>query len=67
MLLFNERISAAQASSCGLVTQVYPHDVFEHEVWSKMDRFAESAMPKVNNLSLLVSFQSNHFCQDNQG
>jgi len=44
MLLFNAKLTAAEASDLGLVTQVFPDDVFQAQVWEKIKVMA--ALPK---------------------
>ena len=48
MLLFNEKLSAQQACDSGLITRVYNDEVFETEVWTKLEKYCESAMPNVS-------------------
>lgn len=36
MLLFNKKLTAAQACDLGLVTEVFPDSSFQAEVWSRL-------------------------------
>ncbi|XP_067932105.1 enoyl-CoA delta isomerase 2-like [Watersipora subatra] len=44
MLLFNKKISAQEACTLGLVTEVFPDQSFEEEVWKRVKAY--SALPK---------------------
>lgn len=44
MLLFNQKLSASEACSLGLVTQVFPAADFETQVWDKIKSMAQ--LPK---------------------
>lgn len=46
MLLFNKKMTAAEAHHCGLVTEVFPHAVFQAEVWPKLRELAQ--LPKLS-------------------
>uniref|UniRef100_A0A3P9KLI7 Enoyl-CoA delta isomerase 2 n=1 Tax=Oryzias latipes TaxID=8090 RepID=A0A3P9KLI7_ORYLA len=49
MLLFNKKLTAAQACSLGLVTEVFPDSSFQSEVWSRLKAYAQ--LPR-NSLAL---------------
>ncbi|XP_006022251.1 enoyl-CoA delta isomerase 2, mitochondrial-like [Alligator sinensis] len=49
MLLFNKKLTAREACAQGLVTEVFPDQVFQEEVWRKLKAFA--SLPK-NSLAL---------------
>merc|ERR1711990_35068 len=44
MLMFNAKLTASEASSLGLVTQVFPDDQFQDQVWEKINSMA--TLPK---------------------
>jgi len=44
VLLFNAKLTAKEASDLGLVTQVFPDDQFQTQVWEKIDGMAK--LPK---------------------
>ncbi|KAJ9580256.1 hypothetical protein L9F63_004069 [Diploptera punctata] len=44
MLYFGRQMCAHDAMECGLVSKVFPHAIFEKEVWPKLEELAE--MPK---------------------
>lgn len=44
MLLFNKKISAHEACSLGLVTEVFPDNSFQTEVWKRIESYAK--LPK---------------------
>ncbi|XP_013918393.1 PREDICTED: enoyl-CoA delta isomerase 2, mitochondrial [Thamnophis sirtalis] len=52
MLLFNKKLTAAEACSQGLVTEVFPDSTFQKEVWARLKAYAN--LPKK---SLAVSKQ----------
>lgn len=41
MLLFNKKLTAAQACDLGLVTEVFPDSSFHSEVWSRLKAYAQ--------------------------
>ena len=41
MLLFNKKITAAEACRLGLVTEVYPDASMQSEVWPRLVELAE--------------------------
>uniref|UniRef100_A0A3B4ZY24 Enoyl-CoA delta isomerase 2 n=1 Tax=Stegastes partitus TaxID=144197 RepID=A0A3B4ZY24_9TELE len=41
MLLFNKKLTAAQASELGLVTEVFPDSSFQSEVWTRLKAYAQ--------------------------
>ncbi|KAM7390006.1 hypothetical protein PAMA_008261 [Pampus argenteus] len=41
MLLFNKKLTAAQACELGLVTEVFPDSSFQSEVWSRLKAYAK--------------------------
>ncbi|XP_060920985.1 enoyl-CoA delta isomerase 2, mitochondrial isoform X1 [Labrus mixtus] len=41
MLLFNKKLTAAQASELGLVTEVFPESSFQSEVWTRLKSYAK--------------------------
>lgn len=41
MLLFNKKLTAAQACDLGLVTEVFPDSSFQAEVWSRLKGYGE--------------------------
>ncbi|CAI5780054.1 enoyl-CoA delta isomerase 2, mitochondrial-like isoform X3 [Podarcis lilfordi] len=49
MLLFNKKLTAAEACSQGLVTEVFPDQVFQKEVWARLKAYA--SLPK-NSLAV---------------
>lgn len=49
MLLFNKKLTAAQACEVGLVTEVFPESSFQSEVWTRLKAYAK--LPK-NSLAL---------------
>lgn len=51
MLLFNKKLTAAQACAWGLVTEVFPDGTFQKEVWERLKAYA--SLPK--NVSTLNS------------
>ncbi|KAJ6651294.1 hypothetical protein lerEdw1_021106 [Lerista edwardsae] len=44
MLLFNKKLTAAEACSLGLVTEVFPDNTFQKEVWTRLKAYAN--LPK---------------------
>ncbi|KAL8182487.1 UNVERIFIED_CONTAM: Enoyl-CoA delta isomerase 2, mitochondrial, partial [Gekko kuhli] len=40
MLLFNKKLTAAEACSAGLVTEVFPDRTFQKEVWARLKAYA---------------------------
>ncbi|XP_010122339.1 PREDICTED: enoyl-CoA delta isomerase 2, mitochondrial [Chlamydotis macqueenii] len=52
MLLFNKKLTAAEACAQGLVTEVFPDRTFQKEVWARLEAYA--SLPKN---SLVVSKQ----------
>ncbi|XP_066480461.1 enoyl-CoA delta isomerase 2-like isoform X2 [Tiliqua scincoides] len=40
MLLFNKKLTAAEACSLGLVTEVFPDNTFQKEVWTRLKAYA---------------------------
>ncbi|XP_060630746.1 enoyl-CoA delta isomerase 2-like isoform X2 [Anolis sagrei] len=40
MLLFNKKLTAAEACSWGLVTEVFPDSTFQKEVWTRLKAYA---------------------------
>lgn len=44
MLLFNKKLTAAEACAQGLVTEVFPDSSFQKEVWARLEAFA--SLPK---------------------
>ncbi|KAM6454717.1 enoyl-CoA delta isomerase 2 isoform 1-T1 [Liasis olivaceus] len=44
MLLFNKKLTAAEACSRGLVTEVFPDSTFQKEVWTRLKAYAN--LPK---------------------
>ncbi|XP_070796824.1 enoyl-CoA delta isomerase 2 isoform X1 [Pituophis catenifer annectens] len=44
MLLFNKKLTAAEACSQGLVTEVFPDSTFQKEVWARLKAYAN--LPK---------------------
>ncbi|XP_008940947.1 PREDICTED: enoyl-CoA delta isomerase 2, mitochondrial [Merops nubicus] len=44
MLLFNKKLTAAEACAQGLVTEVFPERTFQKEVWARLEAYA--ALPK---------------------
>ncbi|XP_060705938.1 enoyl-CoA delta isomerase 2, mitochondrial [Hemiscyllium ocellatum] len=44
ILLFNKKLTAAQACELGLVTEVFPDSTFQKEVWKKLHAYAK--LPK---------------------
>uniref|UniRef100_A0A493TG81 Enoyl-CoA delta isomerase 2 n=5 Tax=Anas TaxID=8835 RepID=A0A493TG81_ANAPP len=49
MLLFNKKLTAAQACAWGLVTEVFPDGTFQKEVWERLKAYA--SLPK-NSLAV---------------
>ncbi|XP_054841549.1 enoyl-CoA delta isomerase 2-like isoform X2 [Eublepharis macularius] len=49
MLLFNKKLTAAEACSQGLVTEVFPDNTFQKEVWARLKAYA--SLPK-NSLAI---------------
>ncbi|NXF87916.1 ECI2 isomerase, partial [Eubucco bourcierii] len=49
MLLFNKKLTAAEACAQGLVTEVFPNRTFQKEVWAKVEAY--SRLPK-NSLAV---------------
>lgn len=49
MLLFNKKLTAAEACAQGLVTEVFPDRTFQKEVWARLEAYA--SLPK--NVSIL--------------
>lgn len=49
MLLFNKKLTAAQACDLGLVTEVFPDSSFQSEVWTRLKAYAK--LPR-NSLAL---------------
>uniref|UniRef100_A0A672S5Z1 Enoyl-CoA delta isomerase 2, mitochondrial-like n=1 Tax=Sinocyclocheilus grahami TaxID=75366 RepID=A0A672S5Z1_SINGR len=49
MLLFNKKLTAAQACEVGLVTEVFPESSFQSEVWTRLKAYAK--LPR-NSLAL---------------
>ncbi|NXX45416.1 ECI2 isomerase, partial [Tricholaema leucomelas] len=49
MLLFNKKLTAAEACAQGLVTEVFPNRTFQKEVWARLETF--SRLPK-NSLAV---------------
>uniref|UniRef100_A0A9J8BC57 ACB domain-containing protein n=1 Tax=Cyprinus carpio carpio TaxID=630221 RepID=A0A9J8BC57_CYPCA len=49
MLLFNKKLTAAQACEVGLVTEVFPESSFQAEVWTRLRAYAK--LPR-NSLAL---------------
>lgn len=47
MLLFNKKLTAAEASRLGLVTEVFSDSSFQSEVWSRLKSYAKLP-PKVS-------------------
>lgn len=41
MLLFNKKLTAAQACELGLVTEVFPDSSFQKEVWTRLKAYAK--------------------------
>ncbi|XP_027132369.1 enoyl-CoA delta isomerase 2, mitochondrial isoform X2 [Larimichthys crocea] len=41
MLLFNKKLTAAQACQLGLVTEVFPDSSFQSEVWTRLKAYAK--------------------------
>lgn len=41
MLLFNKKLTAAQACELGLVTEVFPDNTFQTEVWTRLKAYAK--------------------------
>lgn len=41
MLLFNKKVTAAQACDLGLVTEVFPDSSFQSEVWTRLKAYAQ--------------------------
>lgn len=44
MLLFNKKLTAAQACAWGLVAEVFPDGTFQKEVWERLKAYA--SLPK---------------------
>lgn len=44
MLLFNKKLTAAEACSLGLVTEVFPDSTFQKEVWARLKAYVN--LPK---------------------
>ncbi|NXW78992.1 ECI2 isomerase, partial [Hirundo rustica] len=49
MLLFNKKLTAAEACAQGLVTEVFPDNSFQKEVWARLQAYA--SLPK-NSLAV---------------
>uniref|UniRef100_A0A8C4U0G0 Enoyl-CoA delta isomerase 2 n=1 Tax=Falco tinnunculus TaxID=100819 RepID=A0A8C4U0G0_FALTI len=49
ILLFNKKLTAAEACAQGLVTEVFPDSTFQKEVWAKLEAYA--SLPK-NSLAV---------------
>ncbi|KAM4908222.1 enoyl-CoA delta isomerase 2 isoform 1-T1 [Sylvia borin] len=49
MLLFNKKLTAAEACAQGLVTEVFPDSSFQKEVWARLEAYAN--LPK-NSLAV---------------
>ncbi|NXH58432.1 ECI2 isomerase, partial [Rhabdornis inornatus] len=49
MLLFNKKLTAAEACAQGLVTEVFPDSSFQKEVWARLEAYA--SLPK-NSLAV---------------
>ncbi|NXG71449.1 ECI2 isomerase, partial [Baryphthengus martii] len=49
MLLFNRKLTAAEACAQGLVTEVFPERTFQKEAWARLEAYA--ALPK-NSLAV---------------
>lgn len=56
MLLFNKKLTAAQACSLGLVTEVFPDSSFQSEVWSRLKAYAQ--LPRKVSTSRLTRAHS---------
>lgn len=41
MLLFNKKLTATQACELGLVTEVFPDNTFQNEVWTRLKAYAK--------------------------
>lgn len=52
MLLFNKKLTAAEACALGLVSEVFPNSTFQKEVWARLKAYA--SLPK--NVSILILF-----------
>nr|XP_056710810.1 enoyl-CoA delta isomerase 2-like [Euleptes europaea] len=49
MLLFNKKLTAAEACSQGLVTEIFPDNAFQKEVWERLKAYA--SLPR-NSLAI---------------
>ncbi|XP_074683607.1 enoyl-CoA delta isomerase 2 isoform X4 [Strix aluco] len=49
ILLFNKKLTAAEACAWGLVTEVFPDSTFQKEVWARLEAYA--SLPK-NSLAV---------------
>ncbi|XP_066975855.1 enoyl-CoA delta isomerase 2-like [Macrobrachium rosenbergii] len=54
MLLFNKKITAADAYECGFVTEVYPHKSL-HKVWPKIHEWAKLPPNSLHSAKALIS------------
>lgn len=52
MLLFNKKLTAAEACSQGLVTEVFPDSTFQKEVWARLKAYAN--LPKKVSVSKIA-------------
>lgn len=59
MLLFNKKVTAAQACELGLVTEVFPDSSFQSEVWTRLKAYAK--LPR--NVSAQAAWIVMHYCK----
>ncbi|XP_068201260.1 enoyl-CoA delta isomerase 2-like [Palaemon carinicauda] len=60
MLLFNKKITAADAKNYGLVTEVYPHENL-HEVWPMIREWTKLPPNSLHNAKALISSHKRDF------
>ena len=40
LILFNKKISAAEAKDAGLISEVFPNHEFQHRAWARIEKYA---------------------------
>lgn len=78
MLLFNKKLTAAQACDLGLVTEVFPDSSFQAEVWTRLKGYGKlppnvskhtcryaSSCPVPSTMSA-PGVRASHFCSPQQ-
>ncbi|KAM9333444.1 enoyl-CoA delta isomerase 2 isoform 3-T3 [Pholidichthys leucotaenia] len=61
MLLFNKKLTAAQACDLGLVTEVFPDSSFQSEVWTRLRAYAKLPPNITHTCLLMVTGHSDWF------